>query len=126
MGSHTALIEKLEQAQEGSRDLDAKFHLAMGKISFIPEDFGHADCHICEAWEDMPHYTTNLQAAVDLVPEGWGWSIEDTGYGLIYRKEKIEGEAGHPIIAETNGHGGITPSIGICILILKAVEAGDG
>ncbi len=51
MSSHAALIAKLEQAQEGSRALDAAIYKQMPG----PRD----------AW--LPHYTTNLQDSVDAV-----------------------------------------------------------
>lgn len=49
------LIEKLEAAAEGSRALDAQIHAFVFGIT-------HSD--------DWPHYTTLLDAALTLVPEG--------------------------------------------------------
>ena len=134
MGSHAALIAELvtelEQANEGDRELSDQVLRALGwklkQLSLSPPGMHGWQAPDGKWPGDPPDPTRSLDDAVDLVPEGMGWSIEDTGYGLIYRKAKIEGEAGHPILAETNGYGGIAPSIGICILILKAVEAGDG
>lgn len=130
--TNAALIARLK-AEGGSRALSDRVLLALGWKTGLgthvdrdkwhpPPDSLHLGVGI---WRPDP--TRDLQAAVALVPSKWGWSIEGTGGGLIYRKEKVEGEHGHPILAETDG--GRPPPIGMCILILNAMEtesAGDG
>lgn len=63
-----SLIAELEQAQEGSRILD--YRIAYG------------DAYKGMAAGDLmgaPHYTTNLQDALGLVPEGYSWQLKYWG-----------------------------------------------
>ncbi len=65
------LIAELEQAAEGSRELDIDIHKALG-WELAPPEAG------CTWWNtngdtfngDTPHYTTSLDAALTLVPDG--------------------------------------------------------
>lgn len=80
------LIEKLQSAKEGSRELDAWIHWQAqppSDVQFVTDEVA--------AWVDQyggdpsavivgrlslfadyaPHYTTSLDAALMLVPEGW-------------------------------------------------------
>ena len=119
MGSHAALIAELESAQEGSRALSDEVLLALGwkreQVSLSPPGL-HSWKMPDGTWaEGLPDPTRDLQDIVDLVPERWGWSISDTGSGLIYQKDKIPGEYGHPILADIDG--GRPPPIGMCIAI---------
>ena len=130
MGSHAGLIAKLEQSPKGSRELSDAVLVAVR-----PNLWGWLICpqlgdvlegkSLRKPTADMPDPTRDLQDAVDLVPSKWGWSIEDTGGGLVYLKKKIPGEHGHLILAEIDG-GRRSPPIGMCIAILKAMETGDG
>ena len=55
------LLSKIEQASEGGRDLDVEIAWAIGRPgSPIP---GHTN--------EVPPYTTSLDCALTLVPEGW-------------------------------------------------------
>lgn len=67
------LIAKLEAATEGSRELDAEIEniLAGGSdadLAYILEDI--------ERTTRPPHYTTSLDAAATLIPEGSIWCVQ--------------------------------------------------
>lgn len=55
------LLDKLRAATEGSRELDSQIYLYLG-LTTRPEQW---KIHV-----GLPHYTTSLDAALTLVPEG--------------------------------------------------------
>jgi hypothetical protein len=57
--AHDELISALESATEGSRELDDQINEALGN------DY---ETH-------CPRYTTSIDAALTLVPEGWGGEV---------------------------------------------------
>lgn len=59
------LLDKLQSASEGSRELDAMIANELGILGGMAYD------HWAAIEAHAPHYTTNLQDAVSLVPEGW-------------------------------------------------------
>ena len=86
-----AAIEALEKATEGSRELDCRVAL-ITKIGNFNTSLEYSDGVVqllldnCKGWEaeaesgekyfhqaniDIPHFTTSLDAALTLVPEGW-------------------------------------------------------
>lgn len=60
------MIARLEAATGGSRELDAGIHEHLGKQDRPQHWRIHAD---------LPLYTTSLDCALSLVPEGWQWEI---------------------------------------------------
>ena len=111
------LIRCLEEAKEGSRELDE----AIGKTQGykVGVDIGLS-----------PHYTTSLDAALSLVPEGWpegriSWPGRDSGY----LKANARAEIHHAL---SSGGGpreigfGATLALALVIAILKAMEAEGG
>lgn len=135
------LIERLESAPEGSRELDAEIELdrrkfIAGAAAFVGwaanPDLGKGkvlgwiwDGEHVNSQDEAPHYTTSVDAALTLVPEGW--AIEGA---MIW--------PGHPIslkLLETHLEGGrywhdsddgsceiqaATLALAICIAALKA------
>ena len=131
-----ALIEQVEQATGPDRELDA----AITRLVSIPADAeevrwsprgemrelrgrvfdggGWGD-----EWWEVPTYTASLDAAVSLVPSGWGWAI----------KAKMEGaEFSSSCWNYLTGHGpstlGATPALALVAAALRARlarEAGD-
>ena len=99
------LIARLEAASEGSRELDAAIRFAVaGDMTRCNFDEGcyHGDCVPpgCGGWlgihderksypcdwrddERLPRYTTSLDAAMGLVPEGWGVGLDIIGGGAV-------------------------------------------
>jgi len=112
--TNAALIAKLEKAEEGSRALSDAMLTA------------------CDAWERtavgeiFPDPTRNLQDAVDLVPERWGWLVEvwqraESWAQIVQRPKNSVKPSGIFEGAEAK-----SPALALSIAILKAVEAGDG
>ena len=73
------LIEKLEAATEGSRELDAEIAHA---VTFNAD---HADLVSRRSCACSPHYTTSIDAALTLVPKDCTWSLDSTGYAIVMR-----------------------------------------
>ncbi len=134
MGSHAALIAKVESAQEGSRELDAHICCAMSTEDgpffnpFLGEDGSWYVQAGIGGWQmkhgDFPHYTTDLQDAVDLVPEGWNWEI----MRWVQSAGKVVGDASVAKDMDSTPFEGKawSPALALCVAILRAVEAGDG
>lgn len=106
------LIAKLESATEGSRELDALIWQALGNPVPRRPDWPY---HV-----PAPTWTTSIDAALSLVPEGWEWALEfnqnndETAWVATCRMGDpmlfIEPEAA-------------TPALALCIAALKAREA---
>ena len=121
------LIEILERAEEGSRELDiAIFEHGRGWQRYDEGltdpsggDWGHW------ALADIPKVTTNLQDALQLVPEGWT--------GSVSLKAKDAGRVDHEDCSLWNGkfapdgdevYGcASTSPLALCIACLKAQES---
>lgn len=104
------LIEQLESAAEGSRALDAQIasqHGGFGGMGYETWDAIEADC---------PHYTTSLDAALTLVPEGREWSVT-----YLW-----DGRCGGTCDGHHADFKGATPALALCIAALKARQAMEG
>lgn len=139
------LLQKLESAPEGSRELDAEIWASVCNVSdFIDFDLAKGWSPRFEAMEDgsvnlfavdhaetwqrqsrkaAPHYTTNLQDAVSLVPEGVEWRVGGNPTAIKYAGEAeladpATGSWQFPIEAT-----GVTPALALCIAIIKAHES---
>ena len=94
-----ALISKLEAASEGSRELDgAVFHVTYPSVEYSDrlEIWTYKGEHVL-----LPHYTTSIDAALTLVPDGW------TPWDLIARYC-------------TPSEFDAAPALAICIAALRA------
>lgn len=127
------LIARLEQATEGSRELDAAIARAIGnKVETIIVPEGHPVFAAGGGLEFMvrpdgsrssvPPYTTSLDAALTLVPEGWR---------VAEMKDGIPSDAGpychvrlwcpvNSALGHRHGASGITPALALCIAALRA------
>ena len=119
-----ALAERCEKATEGSRELDGLIWKAVcekpGNVWMRqdPED--------TVAYEAPPAYTTSLDAAKTLVPEGCGWVA---GWGQTRPDEPMGGAQITPsaryngsfmageVIAEAEA---ATPALALCAAALRA------
>ncbi len=119
MGSHAALIAKLEEAKEGSRELDYTIRMVLAGYEPVSADAARRADE--DGADPAPHYTTNLQDAVDLVPEGWVWHVWGVDDGMPNAEVR-------KTISHTPQYGlsGCNPALSLCIAILKALEARDG
>lgn len=108
------LIERLENASEGSRELDAEIANSYGGLSGM----GY------EIWEAVeahaPHYTTSLDAALTLVPEGCYVRIE-TGPAHDFHSAEIEADDD-----DYDALNAPSPALALCIASLKARAAEKG
>lgn len=105
MADFSDLIARLEKAKGPSRDLDAR----------IEHTLAGTPAH----WEDdLPAYTSSLDAAVSLVPESVGFKI-----ALMPCAEGPEHWAS---VDWGTQFPGATPAIALCIAALKArMRGGD-
>lgn len=104
------LIAKLEAATEGNRELDAAIERSRGYRVDEELEISRAGDHGGE-W-DLPLYTTSIDAALTLVPEGMVWTVL-TDYGDLCRARVYNGKK----IWEADGE---TPPLAACSAALKA------
>jgi hypothetical protein len=106
----TGIIARLESAQEGSRELDEAIYDAIGRPGDDdPQEYSflHGDC--------PPAYSTSLDAALALVPEGYmaiSASLNERGPSSV--------RIGHPYVFGNAA----TPALALTIASLRAREKG--
>lgn len=116
------LIARLTEAKEGSRELDEAIWRAVG--------LSEADERRCRVWLSMdrrtdltrdrfiaawaPSFSTSLDAALTLVPEGLGWSFSthERSANGAHLAAYVDGAFGF----------GATPALCLCIASLRARE----
>lgn len=120
--NHDELIAALEAADEGSRELDDAIADAIwGQRQPITRPGGHM--RMC--WQRdtafpcsiSPYFTTSLDAAVTLVPDGWEWHVSASGKVVVRIDESGLDE--HYIQANAR-----TPALALCIAALRARRRG--
>ncbi len=128
------LITKLEEAKEGSRDLDGliglldnpEFELwtpdwwSGGPNEYLKDDGPPLRYH------QLPHYTTSIDAALTLVPEGWFVeTISDVRTRVVYKGDTHKHQCWRAALqwAATGGNlmrvDAPTPALAICIAALN-------
>lgn len=71
-----ALAERCKQATGPDRELDARIYILISGGSAADADYAATDPDVtC----NPPPYTASLDAAVTLLPDGWGWAVSTTG-----------------------------------------------
>jgi len=113
------LIKELEGATKGSRELDAQIGRIVGTwhrdadYYYRRADDGYGPLH----FNEPRHYTTSLEVALTLVPEGW--RVANLGEASNGRWDCY--------LIERNGTGQIldrdgqsTPALALCLATLKA------
>ena len=109
----SALLTALEAATEGSRELDERIALYVG---WAVQPDGRTQAGI-------PAYSTILDAALTLVPDGMWWLL---GKGQTRPDEPLYGaqimlRSGHgyavDVVAETEAH---TPALAMCCAALRS------
>lgn len=83
MTNLNALIERLEKAPEGSRELDALIECFKRGVIFERQTStavfacmpGGDSFHIY--WDEIPRFSSSMDEAIQLVPPHWGWQISD-------------------------------------------------
>lgn len=116
MSDLDTLIRDLEEATEGSRELDTAVTNWMWREKWgkkLPKDLS------------IEPYTTSLDAALTLVPEGWKWEIanhagdDDGPRAALWWGIPAEH---NDEIKQIGAHGN-TPALALCIAALKARNA---
>ncbi len=114
------LIEKLEKVREGSPHLDVLCAFAIGWIA-RPSPIGQGYLYYPSADSRnkvVPHYTTFLDAALTLVPEGAVWAVSCGDAFSGFRATVMPKTAsGDPTAYAA------TSALALCIASLKAREA---
>jgi hypothetical protein len=130
------LIERLEKARGPDRHLDAAIALHVGApkaffesvgVSFDDGTVDGPDCFDDAIWGGGGHsyealrYTASIDAALTLVPAGWGFKAD---CGLGYGNSFTVGHVGqNKLYDQPEGFGaGNTPAIALCIAALRARE----
>ncbi len=127
-GHALELIAKLEAATEGSRELDLEIAMICGhdlSSGFTPTFAYHGDTPVYE-WStgETPSYTTSIDAALTLVPEGWyvatiaQWR---SGPGPRIWAATLNAEPGAD--AGYRHATRSSPALALCIAALKACDA---
>ncbi len=119
------IIERLETAGASSGELDGEIAYAVDWQ--ISDDCGwreYFDTYpkIAMTDENLPHYTTSVDDALTLVPEGWVWIVQ-TDYELpgragIYCADP-DGTDNLPVNFTADA---ATPALALCVAALKALE----
>ena len=114
------LIERLQEASEGSRELDQKVALAIGwtkkkwcSRNWLPPGGKNIDCR-----SNIPRYTTSIDAALTLLDEWWEYEIT-TLYGVAHVELPLNASGIDPQIGRRKD--GDVP-LALCIAALKARE----
>jgi len=116
------LISRLEQAEAGSRELDGLIEVATlfkGNSGYqLDRGKFYANDRRIVAVHEAPHYTTSIDAAMSLVPEGWQ-DVRQHHHvmtdGSIRSYAEIETAAG-----TFNAGPTATPALALCVAALKA------
>lgn len=128
MSDLAGLIARLEEAGEGSRELDARVLFAInhagamrgfwnastGLPSTLPDDFDALPNGLGRRGIEAvsPHFTTSIDAALTLVPEGCAWSV-----GCEIDFTPVARVFGHDIHADVCA---VTPELALVIAALRA------
>ena len=129
------LIEVLEAAKKGSAGLDrlicetaatAGAGRREGRLAgaFDREAFGGAVMEL-KAPSQFHAYTTSIDAALELVPEGWSWHLRalhraDRAMPPIVRAVVFNSASGMLLSSDCCEAEAESPAIGLCIAALRA------
>jgi hypothetical protein len=94
------IIERVEAVAEGSRDLEWKIAQAIGHPSFdIPSTIWPPFMAGSKADRSIPAYTSSLDAALTLVPEGCDWQVNGHGSAWIFGSRHAGADGNSPALA---------------------------
>lgn len=129
------LITKLEAAETGRYELDAEIAVRTWFPEYVypnevmnrkPDSWGEAWIRLTAdgfgiGGAQLSNYTTSLDAALTLVPEGWGKVVgeDNTGMGYAYLAPSLS-EPDIPYIGTFGWRRAATPALALCIAALKA------
>ena len=118
-----ALIARLEAATEGSRELDFAIDSLINHREQAPRKPpgdnepppGFGDDELSRLMDPRPNYTTSLDAALTLVPEGWKYEVSEDEAWV----SKLDGRFLVSSDTEFIGRGNSGP-LSLCIAALRA------
>ena len=129
-GCAVAEIERLEAATEGSRELDAEIAVQIWPaLAGFQPDSERGPGHWITPQDGPTYaedYTTSIDAALTLVPEGWYLTcLAEVGCGHFYDWaaticDHLEGRVED---GDWRSAPGQTPALALCIATVKAREA---
>ena len=131
------LIKRLEAAEEGSRELDMHIAIAAGfKERGVPiSEFldsnravtsGELTAYQVVGHWGFPHYTTSIDAALTLVPEGWHVaSLHEGTYGGAWFAAIVPNGWLTSVRAVQCRTSPSAPALALCIAALKATDETD-
>lgn len=107
------LIARLEAATEGSRELDGAIYETVTGVRITgPRD---------KEWLVVPFYTTSLDAALTLVPEGLCWGLNTHPEDEIFNPGGAQAFVSDMLEDGIYAHAdAATPALALCIAALKA------
>lgn len=116
MANLSELIERLEKAAGPDHELDCDIYHLWRKTAPAPLGGGIWTTDM----EYAPAYTSSLDAALTLVPEGWCWRYDSSTFDA-----EVSDYSGRFLIeADKECHGANkNPAIAICIAALRARAA---
>ena len=111
------LIKKLEAAPEGSRALDKEIHWHL--FGMHPSDFKRTPAFTIDKDQGLilPRYTTSIDAALTLVPDGTYIEIIGCFGNMPSGGAKLTDLDQNEILGAAQ-----TPALALCIVALKAQE----
>ena len=123
------LAERVEQATGPDRELDALVaattirNLAATSFKTLQ---GWADIAVREKWS-VRRFTASLDAAMTLVPEGWGWMVSQPNAkalasGLLKERTPVMGEVQYGC-DQRYAVAAATPALALCAAALRARAA---
>ncbi len=71
------LSDRVKQLDGPCREVDAEIAVAKGWVQFKPDWFHPPASKVRHHVSELPRYTSDLNAAMSLVPEGWSVGIGD-------------------------------------------------
>jgi len=121
------IIELLDKAEIGNPELDGLvFKLTTDASHERWTTFNHVwhlqDLEDSVAYEPPPPYTTSIDAAMTLVPDGWEWSV---CYDADLPQSRFECYLRHEATSTKLGTHISTPALAICIAAMKAMESDE-
>jgi len=126
------LIEQIEAADAGSRELDAEIARVFEpeRIWLPVMSYGHGVYANANGSASMcPAYTTSLDAAMTLVPEGWRLAAmaehdPKDGKSIVHLVRIGKGYGGQ--VDDRRWSNAATPALALCAAALRARAANNG